>query len=291
VEWVEKNHPVADPANQISVTVDNSGGYPCDTVRVTVHDDSRVTFLRALGVSSPEVDATAAARVTSLQGTNKLLPWGLDKSNSDCLDTSKNPPTPKFGSSCTVKVGAGQGSSGNYGALDYDGSGGGGSEYRDNIVDGTTEQQYTIGSSVDTLDGNKVGPTGDGIEGRLAWETREPYAACDRDGDGDHEFSEIFTDLGAGRSPRYIVNEACQDSPRIGVVPIIQDITDKTTPILGWAVMYLEGYQCAGGAGSTCSGQGHWEVRMTMVDAFWSDLDGSYGTYRPGGPSRRELIQ
>ncbi|HEY8491026.1 MAG TPA: Tad domain-containing protein [Dehalococcoidia bacterium] len=291
VQWVEKNHPVAEPAKQISVTVDNSGGYPCDTVRVTVRDTSNVFFLRALGVASPEVDATAAARITSLQGTNRLMPWGLTRDNSDCLNTGTNPPTPKFGSSCTVKVGAGDGSSGDYGALDFDGNGGGSSEYRENIIDGTTERTYRVGDRTDTLTGNRTGPTDEGIDTRLDGETEGDNAACDKDGDGDHEFWEIFTDLGAGRQPRYIVNEACQDSPRLGVVPIVDQINSpQQSTILGWALMYLEGYKCVGGGGN-CIGKGHWEVRMTMVDAIWSDLDGIFGTFKPGTPSRRELIQ
>ena len=60
-----------------------------------------------------------------------------------------------FGTDCQVKVGAGDSITGWYGALDYDGIGGGSSEYLSNIIDNTTDTTYCgAGNYVDPCPGN-----------------------------------------------------------------------------------------------------------------------------------------
>lgn len=251
-------------------------------VEVIVEAQPEALLVRAITAGSYTVRARAVAGIGSLDASSRFVPWGLTEDNSDCLNPG-SPPTPKYGSSCALKLGARDGGTGDYGALDADGQGGGANEYRQNIIDGQVETVYEIGSTIDALPGNKTGPTDQGIDGRLQSEpSSNGGQSCDTDRDGVDDFGETLMDRGAGASPRYMVRIACKNSPRLIVVPIVDRIDHpRESTILGWALMYLEGYACVGDPSGRCNGKGHWEVSGTMVDAIWSDYDGFMGEYDP----------
>ncbi len=269
---IEVNRPPEDGAHEGD----------SDFVEVIVEAQPEALLVRATTAGSYTVRARAVAGIGSLDASSHFVPWGLTEDNSDCLNPG-SPPTPKYGSSCELKLGAGQGQTGDYGALDADGQGGGSNEYRENIIDGQVNTVYEIGDEIDALAGNKTGPTDQGIDARLA---RGPSSnggqSCDTDGDDVDEFGEVLIDRGAGASPRYLVRIACKNSPRLIVIPIVDQIDHpQESTILGWALMYLEGYECVGDPSNRCNGRGHWEVRGTIVDAVWSDYDGFMGEYDP----------
>jgi hypothetical protein len=269
-------------------------GVPNDTLYVELEGDFDWVFARVLGKTTSKVGADAAARIGSLSGGHQMMPWGLLRGDTNCLDAATGKAI--FGATCQVKVGAQSGLTGWRGALDYDGNGGGSAEYKANIIDGTVETSYCIQgdpapgcvssvSIIDALDGNKVGPTGSGIDARMA-----TGAKCDTNGNGKDDFNEVFSPTGQV-SPAYSVS--CPDSPWLIILPIItyESIPIHTVTIRGWSLAYLKSYACVDG--NNCSGgKGHWEVSIEIADAAYSQTAGFLGNFDPtSGILIRRLIQ
>jgi hypothetical protein len=277
-DWVLKHGLAASEIKTIEV---RSTLVANDTMYVEVEQEFGWVFARVLGLTSSTVTTDAAARVGTLAGGHEFLPWGMVAGQTDCLGPTGEP---LYGTSCVVKVGAGDATTGWYGALDPDGNGGGSNEYRDNIEDGDVDWLYCIAgdpspacagahTTIDALHGNKVGPTDSGIDNRLA-----RGAQCDSNGNNVDDFDEVLTP-NPGGDPSYTV--ACPDSPWLIIIPIV---SYTSTPIHeltieGWSLAYLQGYYCSSGATSNCTGSGHWEVNIQVVDAAYSQAAGFLGAY------------
>jgi hypothetical protein len=290
-EWAVNN----DVDAEIKTIEVRTTGFPNDTLFVELEGDFGWIFGRVLGQTTSKVGAKAAARIGTLVGGHNMMPWALLRGDTNCLE---QPPLTGivYGATCQVKVGADSGVTGWRGALDYDGGGGGSNEYRDNILDGTVDWLYCIegdpspacaGSNtvVDTLTGNKVGPTDQGIEAR--WATG---AQCDDNGNGIDDFDEVFTETGQA-SPTYTVN--CPDSPWLIIIPIItyESVPVQTVTIRGWTLAYLSSYACVGG-NNCAGGKGHWEVSIQIADAAYSQTAGFLGNFDPtSGILIRRLIE
>lgn len=295
-DWAANNGIRPEQIKAIEV---RSGLAPNDTLYVEVEKEFGWLFGRALGETTSLVSARAAARTGSLAGGFGAMPWALLQNDSLCLDEDGNA---IFNQDCAVKVGAGSSLTGWYGALDYDGIGGGSAEYEGNIIDGETLDSYCVvtepspecdTSVVPTLDGNKVGGTGHGIEERLA---AEPTSGCG-DSSGIDQFDEVFTPNPAG-TPTYLVS--CPDSPRLIIIPIVITIP-QTNPgepdvvhditITGWTLAYLKDYDCVD-ALNCQSAKGHWEVYITIVDAVYSQTSGFLSAFDPeNGIVVRRLVE
>jgi putative Flp pilus-assembly TadE/G-like protein len=318
-DWLTKNG--IKPAQITSIDVE-SGLAANDTIRVEVDDNFGWIFGRVLGLTTSNVGAHGKARVGSVGGNNEIMPWAILQGDSACLDGNGDA---IWGQDCSVKVGAGSSISGWYGALDYDGNGGGSSEYEGNIIDGMTDTIYCAEGSfsdpcpgttlVADLDGNKVGGTGQGIETRLA-----TGPACDGDGNGTDDFDEVFQPDPAGINDYVVV---CPDSPRAIIIPIvsISGTPVQNVTIEGWTLAYLESYSCVSVSATPLSGgnmvlavgengpavpfdytpasapncntaQGHWEVQIKIVNASYSQVEGYLGAYDPSsGITVRRLIE
>jgi hypothetical protein len=286
--WASKNGISNSEIKRLEV---RSTVTPNDTVYIEVEKQFNWIFARVLGRFSDSVSADAAARVGSLSGGYHMMPWALLQGESVCLDAGGDA---ILNATCSVKVGAAGGITGWYGALDFDGNGGGASEYRENIIDGTTDWKYCIDgdpapgcisavSVIDTLTGNKVGPTGSGID------TRVSVVKCDANHNGKDDFNEVFQ-TNPGGNPAYTT--ACPDSPRLIIIPIVSYTTVpiKKVTIKGWSLAYLSGYSCVG-APDCSGGQGHWEVQIEIVDAAYSQSAGFLGAYdADSGITIRRLI-
>ncbi len=291
-QWATNNGIASGEIKKIEV---RTTGVPNDTLYVELENNFGWIFGRVLGKTTSKVGADAAARIGTLAGGHQMVPWALLRGDTNCLDAATGAPI--FGATCQVKVGAGSSAiDGWYGALDYDGNGGGASEYKNRIIDGTVASTYCIQGDpapscvsslgvVDALNGNKTGPTGSGIDTR--WATG---AKCDSNGNAKDDFSEVFTPTGQV-SPAYSV--ACPDSPWLVIIPIVeyQSVPVSTVTIRGWTLAYLESYACVGGNNCT-SAKGHWEVSIRIVDAAYSQTAGFLGNYDPtSGILIRRLIQ
>ena len=135
---------------------------------------------------------------------------------------------------------------------------------------------------IDTLTGNKVGPTGEGIDVRVA-------PACDTNLNGKDDFVEVFQANPSG-DPTYVT--ACPDSPRLIIIPIVSytNVPVQKVTIQGWSLAYLSGYSCVDAA-NCGGGQGHWEVQIEIVDAAYSQSASFLGAYDPNsGITIRRLI-
>jgi hypothetical protein len=290
-EWALKHGLSADQLRTVEVRSTFAAN---DTLFVEVGQPFDWIFGRALGMTSSDVSAKAAARVGSLAGGHDFLPWAMVQGESDCLDGDGDP---LFGTSCVVKLGASDGVSGWYGALDADGNGGGSAEYRDNIIDGEVEWLYCIEgdpspgcagahTTIGALSGNKVGPTDSGIDQRLAQGAR-----CDSNGNNVDDFDEVLM-ANPGGDPNYTV--ICPDSPWLIILPIVSytDVPVKDVTIEGWTLAYLEGYYCSTGGLANCNGAGHWEVNVQIVDAAYSQTAGFLGAYNSdSGILLRRLVE
>ncbi len=284
-DWAKKNG-VAD--SEIVTIEVRSTNVTNDSMYVQLSTKFSWLFGRVLGQTTSAVPAKAKAIVGSLGGNSQMMPWALLEGDSNCLDANGDA---IYGATCNVKVGANSSAIGGwYGALDYDGNGGGSAEYLGNIVDGETNTRYCVAgdsspgcvssvSVVDALDGNKVGGTDHGIDNRLAL----GGTPCDTDGNGTDDFDEIFqlntANLGAGATYTVIC-----DSPRLIIIPIVSysSVPVATVTIQGWSLAYLKAYTCVGGSGNSgnCGAQGHWEVQIQLVDAVYSQSSGFITAYQ-----------
>jgi len=268
-QWLIKNG--VEPAQITSIEV-QSTFVANDTIRVEVDDDFGWLFARALGLTTTNVGAHAKARVGSLEGNTQMMPWAIIQGDSDCLDANG---LAIWGMDCAVKVGAGSSIDGWYGALDYDGNGGGSAEYLSNIIDGQVDTTYCAQGdftepcpgtiTVDDLDGNKVGGTDQGIDARLA-----TGPACDENGNGLDDFDEVFEPDTSGVS-EYIV--VCPESPNVVIIPIVSfsSIPVQEVTIVGWTLAYLQGYGCYDNAASQIGEDlfvyAHDDVRVIATEA------------------------
>ena len=272
-QWAANNGIAPGQITAIEVLSTNVSN---DTVYVELDKDFDWIFGRAISLTTSNVGAQAKAIVGSLGGNSNMMPWALLQGDTDCLDANGDA---KFGFNCSVKVGAGASIvNGWYGALDFDGNGGGAAEYKANIIDGTTNWRYCIAGDaspgcvsavtvVDALQGNKVGPTDLGID------TRTAVHPCDTNSNSRDDFDEVFVANPSG-DPTYTV--VC-DSPRVVIIPIVSYTTTpvQTVTIRGWSLGYLDSYSCVG----NCNGNGHWEVQITLVDAVYSQAAGFITAY------------
>jgi len=290
-DWGARNSIAPGDIKKIEV---RTTSYPNDTLYVQLEGQFDWFFARVLGKTTSRVGSEAAARTGSLVGGHNMMPWGLLRGDTNCLDATTGHAI--YGATCQVKVGAYDGIGGWRGALDYDGKGGGSNEYRANIVDGTVDTLYCIQGDpspgcvtsvaiIDALDGNKVGPTGAGIDTR--WGTG---AKCDGNHNSKDDFNEVFSATGQ-ITPAYSV--ACPDSPWLIIIPIItyEHVPIQTVTIRGWSLAYLESFNCVDG--TDCSGgKGHWEVSIKIADAAYSQTAGFLGNYNANsGILIRRLIQ
>jgi Putative Flp pilus-assembly TadE/G-like len=290
-QWATNNGVDSSEIKTIEV---RTTGVANDTLYVELEGDFSWIFGRVLGQTTDKVGAKAAARIGSLVGGHNMMPWALLRGDTNCLDATTGKAI--FGATCQVKVGADSGITGWRGALDYDGNGGGSNEYRDNIIDGAVDRRYCIQGDpepncvssytvVDSLTGNKVGPTGQGIDAR--WATG---ARCDSNGNGKDDFNEVFTPTGQV-SPAYTVS--CPDSPWLIIIPIVtyESVPVASVTIRGWTLAYLSSYACVDG--NNCSGgKGHWEVSIEIADAAYSQSAGFLGNFDPtSGILIRRLIE
>jgi hypothetical protein len=290
-DWGTHNGVSSSEIKKIEV---RTTSYPNDTLYVQLEGQFNWLFARVLGKTTSKVGADAAARIGSLVGGHNMMPWGLLRGDTNCLDATTG--NAIYGATCQVKVGAYDGIGGWRGALDYDGKGGGSSEYKANIIDGTVDTLYCIQGDpspgcvtsvaiIDALDGNKVGPTGAGIDTR--WGTG---AKCDSNANGKDDFNEVFTPTGQA-SPAYSVS--CPNSPWLIIIPIItyEHVPIQTVTIRGWSLAYLQSFNCVDGT-DCAGGKGHWEVSIEIADAAYSQTAGFLGNYDPtSGILVRRLIQ
>ncbi|WP_425059623.1 hypothetical protein SCACP_02150 [Sporomusa carbonis] len=190
-------------------------GHPGDVVAVNVPTSRAVTvsavrtvdliFAKVLGLTSADVRARAAAVLKPVSGVIGVVPFGVVK--QDFI----------YGQTYNLKVGAGDGYSGNYAALALGGTGS--RNYTDNIKFGY-DAKLSVGQWVSTETGNMSGGTTEGVRYRLNLDPTATFQTVEK------------------------------GSPRIVIVPLIESITNDTgrhdAKIVGFAGFFLEGVAGSG---------------------------------------------
>ncbi len=228
-------------------------GNSANSVTVKANRHVNYTFLKVIGLDGTDISAKATVKTGTYNGGSGLVPWGLiasNNSNSQLLQNScflsiEPNGNVKFkqNQSCTLKEGAGSNAGGDFGALSLGGSGG--STYKNNIVNGSSNV-YKRGDQVPSETGNMVGPTKQGVQDRFSV---PPPPGCPSNNKSDV--------LKTNADGSVSISPACADSARIILIPVVDKIQNpQSSTILGFAFMYLTGYSNNGGHSS-----GHWRVR------------------------------
>lgn len=202
---------------------------------VTVNVSRTVPFYFAqiFDMTSGNVAARAVAAIRPITAISGVVPFGVEKQELI------------YGQTYTLKDGAGEGYSGNYGALALGGNGA--NVYRGNIKEGYSGL-LSIGDWVSTEPGNMSGPTGNGVEYRISLDPTATFATVQK------------------------------GSPRILIVPIIDSLEvcgRSQVQIVGFAAFFLEG---VGGSGKKNYVIGKFMQMVLSGDAGSTGQTG-YGLY------------
>lgn len=190
-ETVASEYIARNGENNADFTVfaGDAPGYPGKIVRVTANTDVDFFFAPVLGIDKGNVGARAIATAGSAASALRVVPVGIPK-NQPRIKKQKY--TLKYNSSGKEEDVLG---AGNFGALDLDGSNGGGaSDYRERLAEGY-EEILKVGDIIIPESGNMAGPTDSGLQTRLN--------SCPH-------------------SPKCTICHYEKDCPRIAIVPVYE---------------------------------------------------------------------
>lgn len=205
----------ATSAYQISVQNDGHADFEANankdnqTVTVSGQEQVGLWFARMLGQNTASIHVQSSAKIGTLQSAVGVVPIAVVQQ------------TFTYGQEYYLSDGAGDGSSGNYGFLDFSGNGSMGLEY--DIEHGYQFPLY-VGEQVLTKPGMNTGPVSDAVTARMN---------ADK---GDADCQSFDT--------------AKPDCPRVMYLPVVNtlDLTGKKdVTILGFAAFYLDGMDGDGG--------------------------------------------
>lgn len=238
-------------------------------VRVEVGKAGSTSFGSLLGISSPEISATATARVQMMGARPGMLPVAFMR---DSFTIGKNEEikwddpgggnrgaiAPQMQPSCTPA--------------------GGSNDFRDLIKGaahgGVDACATPIAQTIDTETGNMSGPTRAGFDARLSGNSQK--------------FGDVLsTDPVTGF---HTIEDTT--SPRLGIIPIIENLDgtnswpngSKSIRIVGYMIVYIGNTAVAGNPAYTNGGKSVWvtPVRPLLPQDF---ADGEYVDYDASLPS------
>lgn len=175
-------------------------------ITVVTNKNVQMFFARIFNITDTGVQAKASARVGTIVATDGIRPFAIEEQ------------TFEFGKTYTLKKGAGEAYSGNYGALALGGTGA--TNYRNNLKYGYHGELeigdlVRIGEDMETEPGNMSGPTYDGIRYIISHDT------C-----ASHDLSKLE-----------------KDCARLIIIPVIDsfDVNGRSTvKIMGFANFFIE---------------------------------------------------
>ncbi len=248
-------------------SIDTTGG---NTITVTVHKDGGGEFLQVLGRESPDISATATAKVRTMGAASGMLPMAFMRGSYTT------------GTNYEVKFDGTAG--GNRGAIAPKNTpptcnnSNGAADFR-NLIKGSAHGGFdacahAIGSTdVNTEPGNMSGPTRQGFDDRMGGDT-----------DGINDVFEYDADSG-----RWIVLKP--DSPRIAIVPVIENTNGTATwpngkkaiRILSYILCYVGKTGTAGNPAYTNNGKSVWVTPLKAI--LPEDWDKPLVDYDPSNAS------
>lgn len=225
-DYIKKNDPSV-LNSEISIP---DTGY---VVTVKLTKNVYFYFAKIFGINNTLIQTESTAKVAPIIGVTGVKPLVVEKQ------------TFVFGSEYTLKEGAGDGTSGNYGAISLGGSGA--DRYRDNLMYGY-EGKLRIGDYIRTETGNLQGPTETGINYLIN--------QC------NHE-------------PKCTYQKYVKDCPRLIIIPVVNTLDvngKKPITVVGFAAFFVENYVNNGG---------HSEIKgrfiQTVIDAEQGDGESDFG--------------
>ena len=190
-------------------------------------------FARIFGMNETEILAQSTAKMAPVVAVRGVRPLVIQQQ------------TLIYGQQYTLKEGAGDGLSGNYGAVSLGGTGA--DRYRDNLKYGY-DSVIRLGDYIKTETGNLQGPTEDGINYLIS--------QCDH-------------------TPKCTYQKYVLDCPRVIAIPVVNTLDvngKKPIVVVGFASFFLENYVDNGG---------HSEITgrfiQTIVNAEIGDAATDYG--------------
>jgi len=266
--WADKNQ--VDFA-KVTVEVTPAGASnPNPKVRVTINESHQFAFLRALGLKSRPVAASAVAIKTSPGGLAGLTPWAVLGSIQEAADA---------GDPVILKYDSNQPTTGNFGIIRLDGSGS--SVYEETLINGSDSTVCADGVSTcaenspecvegtcSSETGNKVGSTRTGLDAMIS----DTHPACDT-------FDEVFTGPVDGRySLDYDCNpwlEGSYPSHRVIILPVIASLCNGNCDytVVRFAMFWLDGYDGDKCTGNACEIQGRFVDADVSVNALSGVFD------------------
>jgi hypothetical protein len=176
--------------------------------RITVSTSKNVQmyFARIFNITDAVVQAKASAKIGTIVAADGIRPIAVEQQDFE------------YGKTYTLKKGAGDAYTGNYGALALGGTGS--TNYRNNLQYGYHGEieigdLVEIGEDLETEPGNMAGPTYEGVSYLL-----------DQDTHTSHDLSKLE-----------------KDCPRLIVIPVIDSFSVEgrsTVKIMGFATFFLE---------------------------------------------------
>lgn len=292
--WALKNN--IDPG---SMTVTVSGGTVSPAVTVRIDETHEFAFMPIVSIDERDVSARAVAGKFTAGASTGVVPWSITQATADAA-MSGQVVTVKFDASSEIPA------PGNFGSIRIDGSGA--TDYENAAKYGSTKGICATGT--DRCDaatcpgsypstcaenspecdgdgcppktGNMPGPSRDAIDFRI----NNTTSACDT-------FAETFTpvpETPAATQQKYSLNAGCNPwaagacppppstaacSRRVFLIPIIDEFLNGSSSmvtILGFALVYLEGYDTGKCTGSNCEVK----VRFVRADVTTGAFAGDY---------------
>jgi hypothetical protein len=175
-------------------------------ITVVTSKNIQMFFARIFNITDANVQAKASAKIGTIVATDGIKPLAVEEQNFE------------FGKTYTLKKGAGEAYSGNYGALALGGTGG--INYRNNLQYGyhgdiEIGDMIAIGEDMDTEPGNMSGPTYEGVRYLLNKDT------C-----ASHDLTNLQ-----------------KNCPRLIIIPVIDSFSIEgrsSVRIMGFANFFLE---------------------------------------------------
>ncbi|MCX7773622.1 MAG: Tad domain-containing protein [Clostridia bacterium] len=215
-----------------TVTREDNG----NSIRVTSTYDVKFGLARVLGFQSKTLKATAKGKVLPIIAINNgVRPFAIQDQ------------TLIYGQQYTLKEGGGDGTTGNYGAIELGGAGA--QVYYNNIVNGYSGR-LAVGDNIETEPGNMSGPTERGVDLLIAQDPHTPKCTYDH----------------------YVPN-----CPRIITIIVVNTLNVNgraTVQIKGFASFFLEGVN---GSGNNSEVIGRFIKTISGGDV--SDTQTDYGMY------------
>lgn len=227
-DYIEKN---SVPLKELEVSIDNFERIlEVKGVKTVEH-----YFAKLFGRDSKDISSTSKVKVENVSSVKGARPFAVVDQNFT------------FGAKYTLKEGAGDGSSGNYGAVALGGTGG--SVYRNNLIHGYNSN-ISVGDMISTEPGNMSGPTETGV--------RQLINGCTH-------------------SPRCTYQYYNKNCSRIIFIPIVDtlDVHGRDhIKVLGFATFFLEGVTNHGGQADVTG-----RFITYSLTGETSSLANDYGTY------------